>query len=144
MVTKLSKLQRFILLEAAESLPELEEEARKQNAWRKGAVAIGFLNPGFKPIQPGDISYITRNFILINFFKLSLRKKRWGGECIDAEAAGKRYNRANASLYRAIKRLEDRGLIRRMAKKRGGLQLTTQGIAVAKLLADCPLSPPVS
>jgi len=42
-----------------------------------------------------------------------------------------RQDRANASLYRAIKRLEAYGLIRRMPE-RGGLQLTELGIKVAK------------
>jgi hypothetical protein len=146
MVAKLSKLQRFILLEAAKSLPALEEEAKKFTAWRE----VDAFKEGLKPIKAADLPHITRNFILINFFKLSWRKMRWGGRKakiwsgritdqdtnrIDAEAAGERYNRANASLYRAIKRLEDRGLIRRMVKMRGGLQLTGQGIAVAELLA---------
>jgi hypothetical protein len=146
MVAKLSKLQRFIMLEAAKSLPGLEEKAKKINEWRQGAVAIGFLKDGLKPIQPTDLPHITRNFILTNFFKLSLRTMRFGGQLaavygcritdqdtdrIDAEAAGEQYNRANASLYRAIKRLEHRGLIRRMAKMRGDLQLTAKGIAVA-------------
>jgi hypothetical protein len=148
-VAKLSKLQRFILLEAAKSLPGLEERAKGLNEWLSGAVAMGFLKE-FKPVRPSDLPHITRTFILINFFRLSLRKRRWGGQLaedcglsritdqdtnrIDAEAAGKQYNRANASLYRAIKRLERRGLIRRMVNMRGDLQLTAEGVAVANAL----------
>jgi len=51
---------------------------------------------------------------------------------MDAEIARRlRQDRANASLYRAIERLEAYGLIRRMPE-RGGLQLTELGITVAK------------
>jgi hypothetical protein len=141
--SKLSKLQRFILIEAAKSLPELEETATRMNAWREGGVALGVFKSGLKPIEPGNISHITRLFILTEFFQLSLRKHRFrkwitdsDTDRIDAETAGrKRYNRANASLYRAVRRLEARGLLKRMSKRRAGLQLTEQGIAVANSLA---------
>ena len=149
MVTKLSKSQRFILLEAAKSLPGLEAEAKEVNQRLRSAVAIGILRPGFRSVEPSDLSHTTRDFIPINFFKLSSRKTRFGGRVaelygvritdkdtnrIDAEAAGKQYNRANPSLYRAIKRLEQRGLIKRIAKPRGNLLLPAQGVAGAKAL----------
>ncbi len=140
--SKLSELQRFILIEAARSIPELEKRAEGENAWMRGCVEIGWLKPDFKPIEPRDLSHITRNAILTEFFKLSLRKHRfrqWITDSdtnrIDAETAGPdRYNRANASLYRAVRRLEARGLIKRMSKRRAGLRLTEQGIAVATSL----------
>jgi hypothetical protein len=134
--TKLSKLQKFILIEAAKALPTLEETARGLNAFR-----APFTKPDTEPITPKDIPHVTRNEILIGFFSFPMRKKRFGGwvtdwdtDRIDAESDPDRYNRANAALYRAVRRLEMRGLIRRMSERRSGMQLTEKGIAVAKSL----------
>ena len=137
---KLSKLQRYILLEAAKSLPGLKERAKKANASRQERVSTGFVRPGSNPVQPSDLSHITRSYILIDFYKITLRRYRFRGQVaeretdrIDAQIAEQlRYDRANASLYRSTKRLEARGLIRRMSK--GGLQLTEQGFRVARRL----------
>lgn len=105
-------------------------------------MAIGLVKSAFKPIEPGDVSHITRNDILIGFFGLSLRKYRFNGWVTDEDTGRinrasdpSRYNGANATLYRAVRRLESRGLIRRMSK-RNGLQLTEKGIAVAKSLQN--------
>jgi hypothetical protein len=68
---KLSKLQKFILLEAAKSLPTLEEDARGLNGWR-----APFVKPGTKPIEACDLSHITRTKILREFFQLTMRKHR--------------------------------------------------------------------
>jgi hypothetical protein len=138
---KLSKLQRYILLEAAKSLPGLEERAKKANGSRQEGVSTEFVRPGSNPVQPSDLSHITRSYILIDFYKLTLRKYRFRGEVperdtdrIDAQIAEQlRCDRANASLYRSTKQLEARGLIRRISK--GGLQLTEQGIRVARSLS---------
>jgi len=46
----------------------------------------------------------------------------------------KEYNSANASVYRAINRLESRGLIRRLEESGTRLQLTDSGVAVARQL----------
>jgi hypothetical protein len=106
-VDRLSELQKFILVEAEKSRPQFE-----------------------KSFGVGDVSHITRNDVLTGFFNLTMRKHQ-----ISKAAAGRsRYNSANASLYRAIKRLENRGLILRMSKRRGGMQLTDKGIAVANSL----------
>jgi Mn-dependent DtxR family transcriptional regulator len=139
---KLSKLQKFILVEAFKTLPEVDEIVRKHNAWMRGGVSIGVVKSELKPIEACNVGHIARNEILTQFFKLKLRKYRFQGwvtdtdtNRIDAEAVGRlAYNRANASLYRAIRRLEARGLIKRMTKKRGLLQLTEAGIAVAEKL----------
>jgi hypothetical protein len=139
LTTKLSKLQKFILLEAAKSLPGLEEEAKGLNRWR-----APFVKQGTKPIEACDLSHITRTQILRRYFGLTLRKYRmWlrtgsfetdsDTSQISAAAAGRsRYNSANASLYRAIHRLEKRGLLIRMSKHRGHLQLTEKGIIAAE------------
>lgn len=145
LTSKLSKLQRFILIEAAKSLPNLEKDARGLNAWR-----APFVKPGTKPIEACDLSHITRTQILTKFFNLTMRKHRmWTDKRFDsfetdedtsqisAAAAGRtRYNSANASLYRAVHRLEQRGLVIRMAKRRGDMQLTQQGILAADALAE--------
>ena len=141
----LSALQRYILSEAAKSLPGLEGRAKQANESRQGAVAMGFSRPDLKTIRPSDISHITRSYILIDFYKLTLRKYRFCGRVTDQEtnrigreiAWQRRYDRACSSLYRAIKRLEDWGLIRRMSDHRG-LQLTEKGIKVAKSFEPAP------
>jgi hypothetical protein len=138
---KLSKLQKFILLEAAKTLPELEDIVRRENAWRRSGVAIGVIKADSKPVEATNVAHVTRQEILVNYFKLSWRKKRFMNwvtdldtDRIDAESDPARYNRANATLYRAIRRLETRGLIRRMNRLRAGLQLTEKGIVVAAKL----------
>ena len=142
LTSRLSKLQRFILLEAAKSLPKLEEKARGITAWM-----APFRKPGSKPFEASDLEHITRTEILTKFFKLTMRKHRmWTGKFfgswetdsdtsqISASAAGRtRYN-SNASLYRAVRRLEQRGLIVRMPKQRGNMQLTQKGILAAEML----------
>jgi DNA-binding MarR family transcriptional regulator len=115
-------------------LPGLKERAKKANGSRQVS----------KSVQPRDLSHITRSYILIDFYKLTLRKYRFRGEVTEwntdrmaAQIAEQlRYDRASASLYRSTKRLEARGLIRRMFK--GGLQLTEQGIRVARSLSREP------
>jgi hypothetical protein len=143
LMNKLSKLQKFILLEAAKSLPKLEEDARGLNAWR-----APFIKPGTKPIEACDLSHITRTKILTKYFGFTMRKHRMWTFCgsfetdydtgqISVKSAGRsRYNSANASLYRAMERLEKRGLIVRMRKHRGNMQLTEQGIIAAQMLRD--------
>jgi hypothetical protein len=136
--TKLSKLQKFILKEAAASLPTLERTAHLLNT------AIRSLRAEAKPIEQSSLPHVTRNQILIRFFGLELKKDPLLGEDtdrIDAQRAGEvRYNCAHASFYRALKRLEVRGLIKRMAR-RGDLQLTQEGITLAALLNPLAASP---
>jgi hypothetical protein len=116
------------------------KRAEKANELRQSAVAKGSSKPGLKPVRPSDLSHITRSSILIDFFKLPLRKYRFRGwvpernaDRMDAEIREQlRQDSARTSLYRAIKRLEAYGLIRRMPEH-GGLQLTELGITVAKL-----------
>jgi predicted transcriptional regulator len=57
---------------------------------------------------------------------------------IDKRGVGKRvYNSANASLYRSVRRLEERGLIQRLAT-REQLVLTASGLVAAQKLAGLP------
>jgi hypothetical protein len=76
LTNKLSKLQKFILLEAAKSLPKLEEDARGLNAWR-----APFIKPGTKPIEACDLSHITRTKILTKYFGFTMRKHRMWTFC---------------------------------------------------------------
>jgi hypothetical protein len=135
--TKLSKLQRFILTEAFKAWSTNEQTARMINPF------VARLKPDAAPIQAGDLAHISRIDILIAFFGLSLRKSRsrWAQELgdddvinrIDRQSAGQEvFNRANASLYRTLARLEQRGLIKRMAK-RSDWQLTPEGIEAKQM-----------
>ena len=64
---------------------------------------------------------------------------------ISAVSAGRaRYNAANASLYRAVHRLEQRGLVIQMSKRRGDMQLTQKGILAAEMLQESSGSPRAS
>jgi hypothetical protein len=141
---KLSKLQKFILTEALKTLPEIPQIVRERNMDRAQLAAFGFLKPGAKvQIEPADVEHISRTSILTDYFKLTQRKRYilgeptdWDTWRINTEKDPVRYNRASASAYRAIRRLEARGLITRMVKDRGNLQLTQKGIAVAESLLD--------
>jgi hypothetical protein len=151
--SKLSKLQKFILLEAAKCLPGLDERARTLT---KMSVAF---NPEAKPFEVSQFEHITRTQILVGYFGFKMRKAVcFGGETDDhteqisrRDVDPARYNTANAALYRAINRLEKRGLLMRMLpqkvgigygrwelrKRRGNMQLTEQGIlAAAALVRD--------
>jgi len=71
---KLSKLQRYILLEAVKSLSGLAQRAEKANELRQGAVAKGLSKPGLKPVRPSDLSHITRSYILDRFLQTDSAK----------------------------------------------------------------------
>jgi hypothetical protein len=106
---KLSRLQEFILLEAAKTLPEVEGIFRRENDFRQGCVAIKWLRADFKPVEADNVAHISRQEILKNYFKLTYRKYRFQGwvtdqdtNRIDATIDPIRYDRANASLYRIM------------------------------------------
>jgi hypothetical protein len=139
---KLSRLQKFILLEAAKTLPEVQEIVRRENGLRQGAIEIGWLRADSEPIKADNVAHISRQKVLKSYFNLSYRKRRFQGwvtdqdtDRIDATIEPIRYNRANATLYRAIRRLEARGLINRMNRFRAGLQLNEKGVVIAAELS---------
>ena len=81
---------------------------------------------------PRSYPHVTRKGILIGYYGFWERTSK---ELIDRRKIGaKDYNSANASVYRAINRLESRGLIRRLEESGTRLQLTDSGVAVARQL----------
>ena len=57
---------------------------------------------------------------------------RWGGQYFDRAAIGpETYNKATTTLWRAVKRLEGRGLVVRAFHGKTGVLLTDEGLRVA-------------
>jgi hypothetical protein len=80
--------------------------------------------------DPRCWEHLNAKWILITYFNFFI--KDTPKEVIDRRRQEKAYNAATASLYRAIRRLEARGLIRRLPGRGSPLQLTTLGISIAQ------------
>jgi hypothetical protein len=151
---KLSKLQRHILLDALEgyylakkrsdnrALARAQADRRLalkaspdalEVIWtpRRGGILFAGRDANLNLDNP---PHLSRKRILESFYGFWTRETPT--EVIDrAREGAKRYNSANASVYRAIRRLETRGLIRRMEGDGTQLQLTDSGIQTAQALA---------
>ncbi len=69
-------------------------------------------------------------------FGESVQGSGWWGQYFDRDAIGREeYNRATTTLWRAVKRLEKRGLVVRAYYGKPGVFLTDEGIRIAEELS---------
>jgi hypothetical protein len=132
--TRFSKLHRFILAEG-----RLREQRSEQDN-----KLITYAARIFKPdATEANVSHIHQKWVLLHYFKLP----QWihlgleTGEP-DRKADPVRYDNALQSFKRAIKALEERGLVISITK--GEWNITAEGIKVAKelKLGELKLPPP--
>jgi hypothetical protein len=148
-ILKLSKLQKHILLQALEGWEQIQEKSTKLAAENpEKALAIG--PPAQKPDaiyqrgvlylhlelpHPSQRKHVSRSEILQSYYGLFEHQKKWNQSF---DARDPKYASANACFYRAIKSLEERGLIRRgSGYERGDLWLTKLGLEAAKAVRSC-------
>jgi hypothetical protein len=144
---KLSKLQKFILSEALEGYYLREEMALRQEAKERRltlakdpAELEQVYNPRTGTLylhldldslrDPRCWPHLHAKWILLTYFGFST--KDTPQKVINRRRQEKPYNAATASLYRAIRRLAARGLIRRLPGPGSPLQLTALGISIAQ------------
>jgi hypothetical protein len=136
--SRLSRLQRWILIEAHRGLATVEERAQKIEEGHREFVPliaeVSDKKPQTKYLEPVDrntMEHLTRLQILTGFFALPTREDR--PFQIAAQAAGAvKYNKASASCYRSLRRLEERDLL---VKRDRGYRLTAEGVRVATLIS---------
>ena len=124
MEAKLSKLQRWILVAAYQKVEHLEPLTPYGLYWEKRE-EVKYKNT------------LTRHEILMGYFKLPDRKPRsWPhARIIDRKAVGyATFNKANASMTRALRRLVQRGLLQDGNRYSGRIQLEYEGINLAREL----------
>lgn len=139
LATKLSKLQRWILSKAFERHPAAQGGHRKESTGVPFAELFAELFPDLDQERRARLAKVESRYAVGYVTRLEILSDRFGlpkRECLCHEIIDRKaidpdlYNRANASMYRALRRLKNRGLLVASDKK-DLFQLTQEGIAVA-------------
>jgi hypothetical protein len=115
---KLSRLQRWILLEAYWGIVEAGSDEPKK----------------YRRISDLPAVHLLRIYVLRDYFKIPLRTQRndYGHKWLvidNSEVGPEKANAARTSLSRSLRRLKERGLIS------DSIRLTLRGIDIAKELS---------
>jgi hypothetical protein len=146
--TKLSKLQKWVLLAAYEKIEHPVSPMSSELPPSERTLFVGFFGASWGWIDPkthneaikewrsrrGPESKLTRHEVIMRYYGFPERGPRsWprNQPIIDRRGRQAAFNVANASLSRALKRLAERGLVRDRSYS-GDIELTTDGIEVAK------------